>query len=171
MQLKSISYFIGLSLFNLATYAEPPLQAGDTIESLSKVHIQTSINGQSGSIQDLVDSGQIQLINTSNTEQPTLSAALNPIHPPQDQSTRPSDGAKTSNPAVTPNSTYPRPAEPGDIIPLPSSQSGQPSTEGMTPSSDIPETPDHDHNSHDHGSSDKSNTSKYGQPDLATPIP
>ncbi len=65
MQLKLIPYFLGLSIFSLTVYAEPPLQAGDTLESLSKVSIQTSVNGQPGSIQDLVDSGRIQVIQGS----------------------------------------------------------------------------------------------------------
>lgn len=154
MQLKFIPYFIGLSIFNLSTYAEPPLQQGDTVENLSRVHIQTRVNGQAGSIQDLVNAGKIQLIQTPNA------STLNPANPQQDQSTTPEDAVKTPHPIDGSHTRYPRTAEPGDIIPLPASQSGSPST--IPPSSTIPKTSDQP---------DPTHTPKYGQPDLASPIP
>lgn len=64
-------------LMSAAAFAEPPIQPGDTLESLSKVKIVTTVNGQPGSIQDLVSSGQVQLleapagqVNAAPTEQP-----------------------------------------------------------------------------------------------------
>ena len=63
------SKLIGLSLvtglMSATAFAEPPIQSGDSLESLSKVVITTTVNGQSGSIQDLVSSGQIQIVDTN----------------------------------------------------------------------------------------------------------
>lgn len=46
-------------------FAEPAIQPGDSLESLSKVKMTTSVNGQAGSIQDLVTSGQIRIVDAS----------------------------------------------------------------------------------------------------------
>lgn len=63
------SKLIGLSLvtglMSVTAFAEPPIQSGDSLESLSKVVITTTVNGQSGSIQDLVSRGQIQIVDTN----------------------------------------------------------------------------------------------------------
>ena len=63
------SKLIGLSLvtglMSATAFAEPPIQSGDSLESLSKVVITTTVNGQSGSIQDLVSRGQIQIVDTN----------------------------------------------------------------------------------------------------------
>lgn len=69
---------LGFSSVN--AFAEPAVQAGETLESLSQAKISTTINGQPGSIQDLIQSGQVRLLNTEN----------NPI---------------ASNMSATPNST------------------------------------------------------------------
>lgn len=133
MRLNFISSFIALSLLSMAIYAEPPVQAGDTLESLSKVRIQTTVNGQPGSIQDLVSSGQIQLINEANpVVANTPSAETRPTSPQAKPSSKvPSKAMPTDEPQSPPPiepSTYnaqPDPASstqpvmPGDIIPLP----------------------------------------------------
>ncbi|MEG1234195.1 MAG: hypothetical protein RSE18_10220, partial [Acinetobacter sp.] len=60
------SKLLGLSLItglmSATAFAEPPIQPGDTLESLSKVKVMTTVNGQAGSIQDLVASGQIRIV-------------------------------------------------------------------------------------------------------------
>lgn len=38
------------SSISFSVFAEPPIQAGDILESLSKVKISTTINGQTGSL-------------------------------------------------------------------------------------------------------------------------
>lgn len=67
------SKLIGLSLvtglMSATAFAEPPIQSGDSLESLSKVVITTTVNGQAGSIQDLVSSGQIQIVDANQASQ------------------------------------------------------------------------------------------------------
>ena len=62
-QILSIGLFTALSMASFTIYAEPPVQAGETIESLSKAKVSTTVNGQPGSLQDLVTSGQVKLLN------------------------------------------------------------------------------------------------------------
>ena len=50
------------SSISISAFAEPPIQAGDTLESLSKVKISTTINGQAGSLQELIANGQIRIV-------------------------------------------------------------------------------------------------------------
>lgn len=63
------SKLLGLSLItglmSATAFAEPPIQPGDTLESLSKVKVMTTVNGQAGSIQDLVASGQIRIVDAN----------------------------------------------------------------------------------------------------------
>lgn len=63
------SKLLGLSLItglmSATAFAEPPIQAGDSLESLSKAKITTTVNGQAGSIQELVASGQIQIVDAN----------------------------------------------------------------------------------------------------------
>ncbi|WP_407306792.1 hypothetical protein [Acinetobacter sp.] len=60
---------VGLSLvtglMSATAFAEPAIQPGDSLESLSKVKVTTTVNGQAGSIQDLVASGQIRIIDSN----------------------------------------------------------------------------------------------------------
>ncbi len=62
---KAKAKIIGLSLISglmsAAAMAEPPIQPGDTLQSLSQVKITTTVNGQQGSIQELVASGQVRI--------------------------------------------------------------------------------------------------------------
>ena len=50
------------TVISASAFAEPPIQPGDTLESLSQAKVTTTVNGQSGSIQELVSSGQIKLL-------------------------------------------------------------------------------------------------------------
>jgi len=56
-----------MGFVNVTAFAEPAVQAGETLESLSQAKITTSINGQPGSIQELVQSGQVRLVNPENS--------------------------------------------------------------------------------------------------------
>ncbi|MFV5426830.1 hypothetical protein VXO75_08415 [Acinetobacter towneri] len=55
------------SSISISAFAEPPIQAGDTLESLSKVKISTTINGQAGSLQELIANGQIRIVPSTDT--------------------------------------------------------------------------------------------------------
>lgn len=125
------SKLLGLSLItglmSATAFAEPPIQLGDTLESLSKVKVMTTVNGQAGSIQDLVASGQIRIVDanqvasasTQNTseavasimqvpmqqatpEQQDVNSTAQMIEPPLDQS---SDPAHAQAAAVAPENT------------------------------------------------------------------
>lgn len=64
---SKLSKALGLGLFtsviSVAAFAEPPVQPGETLESLSKAKISTKVNGQEASLESLVNSGQIRLVN------------------------------------------------------------------------------------------------------------
>lgn len=134
----SMKYFmhsklLGLSLItglmSATAFAEPPIQPGDTLESLSKVKVMTTVNGQAGSIQDLVASGQIRIVDANQVasastqnaseavspastmqapmqqatpEQQDVNSTAQMIEPPLDQS---SDPAHAQAAAVAPENT------------------------------------------------------------------
>lgn len=64
---SKLSKLLGLGIFtsviSAGAFAEPPVQAGETLESLSKAKISTTVNGQQASLESLVNSGQIRLVN------------------------------------------------------------------------------------------------------------
>ena len=60
-----------VSSISISTFAEPPIQAGDTLESLSKVKISTTINGQAGSLQELIANGQIRIVPSADANLPS----------------------------------------------------------------------------------------------------
>lgn len=64
---KVLAFGLLMGLVNVTAFAEPAVQAGETLESLSQAKITTSINGQPGSIQALVQSGQVRLVNPDNS--------------------------------------------------------------------------------------------------------
>lgn len=66
-QILTLSLLASLSAASFSAFAEPPVQAGETLESLSKAKVSTTVNGQPGSLNDLLSSGQIKLVNDSNT--------------------------------------------------------------------------------------------------------
>ena len=55
-----------VSSISISAFAEPPIQAGDTLESLSKVKISTTINGQTGSLQELIANDQIRIVSSAD---------------------------------------------------------------------------------------------------------
>lgn len=59
------------SSISISAFAEPPIQAGDTLESLSKVKISTTINGQTGSLQELIANGQIRIVSSADANLPS----------------------------------------------------------------------------------------------------
>lgn len=94
LQHLTLGLIAGLSFATAtAVFAEPAVQAGETLESLSKAKVMTTVNGQPGSLQDLVSSGQVQIISASqptmSTNQPSPSDSMappaSPELPPQDR--------------------------------------------------------------------------------------
>lgn len=65
------------TMLSVSAFAEAPVQPGETLESLSKVKVMTTVNGQPGSIQELVNSGQIKLI-APDTAPTQATAAMDP---------------------------------------------------------------------------------------------
>ena len=53
----SIGLFMGMFTAT-AAFAEPAVQPGETLESLSQVKVHTTVNGQPGSLADLMSSGK-----------------------------------------------------------------------------------------------------------------
>ena len=70
------------SSISISVFAEPPIHAGDTLESLSKVKISTTINGQAGSLQELIANGQIRIVPSAdaNLTNPTENMAQQPAN-------------------------------------------------------------------------------------------
>ena len=67
MHAKLLSLSLITGLMSATAFAEPAIQAGDSLDSLSKVKVSTTVNGQAGSIQDLVASGQIRIVDANQT--------------------------------------------------------------------------------------------------------
>ncbi|WP_168419385.1 hypothetical protein [Acinetobacter towneri] len=68
MRFHLFAFGLTSSLMSISAFSEPPIQTGDTLESLSKVKIQTSINGQVGSLEELVASGQIRIVQNAEPQ-------------------------------------------------------------------------------------------------------
>ncbi|MFV5405081.1 hypothetical protein VXQ92_10235 [Acinetobacter sp. 228] len=101
---KILSLGLFTSVMSVGAFAEPTIQPGETLESLSKAKISTKVNGQEGSLESLVNSGQIRLVDPRTVApQPAMPNTPAPM---------------SNDPAMTqaPNSgTVPQPAmvEPG----------------------------------------------------------
>lgn len=113
------------SLCTMTVFAEPPVQPGDTLESLSQVKVMTTVNGQQGSLDDLVNSGKVQVM---SNQTPPPAAPVNPA-PPQDmQATAPTQAdLPEQQPAAAPNQGAIDPNVPAQAMPTPmDSSSDQP---------------------------------------------
>ncbi|MBF7690575.1 MULTISPECIES: hypothetical protein [Acinetobacter] len=64
---------IGLATGLLATtaFAEPAVESGQTLESLSQAQVSTTVNGQPGSLKSLLQSGQYTLVSPDSNVQQT----------------------------------------------------------------------------------------------------
>lgn len=114
-QILSFSLLAGLSAASFSAFAEPPVQAGETLESLSKAKVTTTVNGQPGSLNELLSSGQIKLAEgqpNANVAQPA----------PHQTSTQVPSASAEAQGQITPvepavaqpdaNAEAPQPAEP-----------------------------------------------------------
>ena len=61
----------GLTCASMTAFAEPAVQAGETLESLSKAKVMTTVNGQPGSLNELLASGQIKVLPSPATSPAT----------------------------------------------------------------------------------------------------
>ena len=94
--------FVTASL-SMTAFAEQPVQAGETLESLSKAKVTTTVNGQPGSLEELVNSGKVQLISAQSNPvqtQPLNSQDVQAVTPHQSEM---ADPAATTAPAIDPN--------------------------------------------------------------------
>jgi len=112
---KIIGIGVITGLCSMAALAEPAVQPGDTLESLSKVKVTTTVNGQPGSINDLVNSGQVQQVSAAPTNAAPTGAPI-PADVPPAPPAGPTDGvppAPNQGPRAPqdPN-TPPPPADP-----------------------------------------------------------
>ncbi|MDM1244493.1 hypothetical protein [Acinetobacter indicus] len=107
-------------LMSATAFAEPPIQPGDTLESLSKAKVVTTVNGQPGSLQDIVASGQVRIVSEANPQVvqpmptnpqldviPADAPAQVPGHDAPAQAVAPDASALTSQPVPAGQSTDP----------------------------------------------------------------
>ena len=98
MHAKLLSLSLITGLMSATAFAEPAIQAGDSLDSLSKVKVSTTVNGQAGSIQDLVASGQIRIVDANQT--PAAPAQVGTEAAIQNHSTVNATTAQMGSPAV-----------------------------------------------------------------------
>lgn len=100
--LLALSLMTGLSVASVAAFAEPPVQAGETLESLSKAKVTTTVNGQPGSLNDLVSSGQVKLLGDSNASTATHTPTNIPVNSGTADAVAPAHNPEAPQPAVAP---------------------------------------------------------------------
>lgn len=81
--LLALSLVSSITLVSGLAFAESAVQAGETLESLSKVKISTSVNGQPGSIDEVLSKGDLKLLNDGSN-------STVPVQPPADVEPQPS---------------------------------------------------------------------------------
>lgn len=112
---KIIGIGVITGLCSMAALAEPAVQPGDTLESLSKVKVTTTVNGQPGSISDLVNSGQVQQVSAAPTNAAPTGAPI-PADVPPAPPAAPTDAVppapNQAPPAPQDPNTPPPPADP-----------------------------------------------------------
>lgn len=84
--MRNIAMGVGLfmGIFTVtATFAEPAVQPGETLESLSQVKVSTTVNGQPGSLADLMSSGKFTAVATPQPTQPMASDNTAPAATPE----------------------------------------------------------------------------------------
>lgn len=104
---KIIGIGVITGLCSMAALAEPAVQPGDTLESLSKVKVTTTVNGQPGSISDLVNSGQVQQVSTAPTNAAPTGAPI-----PADVPPAPPAGGEMAPPTAPMDAPAPNQASP-----------------------------------------------------------
>lgn len=64
---KVLGLAVIAGIISATAFAEPAIQPGETLESLSQTKITTTVNGQPGSLQELAASGKIKILGEANT--------------------------------------------------------------------------------------------------------
>ncbi|CAM3377189.1 hypothetical protein [Acinetobacter baumannii] len=123
---KIIGIGVITGLCSMAALAEPAVQPGDTLESLSKVKVTTTVNGQPGSISDLVNSGQVQQVSAAPTSAAPTGAPIPADVPPAPNQAAPApQDPNTPPPAANPNQSADPMAKDGALpadAPMPQAQ-------------------------------------------------
>lgn len=109
---KIIGIGVITGLCSMAALAEPAVQPGDTLESLSKVKVTTTVNGQPGSISDLVNSGQVQQVSAAPTNAAPTGAPIPADVPPAAPTDAVPPAPNQAPPAPQDPNTPPPPADP-----------------------------------------------------------
>lgn len=52
-------------------FAEPAVQPGQTLEQLSQTQVSTTVNGQPGSLKDLLQNGKYKLVSPDPISEPS----------------------------------------------------------------------------------------------------
>ena len=94
--------FVTASL-SMTAFAEQPVQAGETLESLSKAKVTTTVNGQPGSLEELVNSGKVQLISAQSNPVQTQSMNSQDVQAVTPHQSEMADPAATPAPSIDPN--------------------------------------------------------------------
>ncbi|WP_445114650.1 hypothetical protein [Acinetobacter sp. WZC-1] len=103
LQLRGLALMTGLSLLSISVFAEPAVQAGETLESLSKAKISTTVNGQPGSLQELVANGQVRIVSDNNAAAPAPQDIPAEQPAPADvpaDTAQPADSTQTEQPSI-----------------------------------------------------------------------
>ena len=100
-QFLALGLMTGLSFASVSAFAEPPVQAGETLESLSKVKVTTTVNGQPGSLNDLVSSGQVKLLGDANAAPATTNPNATAVNAPP-EGVNPAGNPEAAQPAAAP---------------------------------------------------------------------
>lgn len=103
---------IASGTLSMAAFAEAPVQAGETLESLSQVKVTTTINGQPGSLAELVNSGKVQLISDQQTAPQTTGQT--PMAPADASLAPPAPAAHDAPPPPHDSVQHAAPAQPQD---------------------------------------------------------
>lgn len=138
-------------LMSATAFAEPPIQPGDTLESLSKAKVVTTVNGQPGSLQDIVASGQVRIVSEANPQVvqpmptnpqldviPADAPAQVPGHDAPVQAVAPDASALTSQPVPAGQSTDPLAQGAQPITEPPAAEAAQNAAPMMDSSAEAP---------------------------------
>lgn len=89
LNLLALSLASSVTLLSGAAFAEPAVQAGETVESLSKAKISTTVNGQPGSINDVLSQKGLKLLNEGSSASATAQPSATSVSEvSQEQSTQ-----------------------------------------------------------------------------------
>ena len=125
---KLLALGVFTSVMSLSALAEPRVQPGETLESLSKARISTTVNGQNASLENLVNSGQIRLVQPSQapTMQSNPSSGMQSGQPGMSQA--PGMMRHSQDPAMMRQGSTPDMQQPNDPRTLPEMQQDSPMT-------------------------------------------